>query len=668
MDGDDPGVGRSLTATLERGRLSALDGLRAFAVLVVMAFHAGIPGTGGGLLGVDIFFVLSGFLITSILCAEFERRRSVALGHFWAQRARRLLPALFIVILGVAAYAHFYADSVDLGGIRADALATLAYVANWHYIFSAQGYFARGAAPSPLLHTWSLGVEEQYYLIWPLIALATLRRFGRRGLAWVAGVGALLSAAEMAGLHGAGASIDRLYYGTDTRAQALLVGSFLGAVSVPGHWRVLPQRMVDSVVGRWVVPGAGLLGAIYLVWACHVLNGQEAFLYQGGFLLVALATAAVVVFVVTWPDRWLARALSLAPLTFIGRISYGLYLYHWPLFLALDEAHTGLAPVPLAVVRFTATFAAATASFFLVEEPIRTGTLLRHWRALGVAGLTAGVTAGIVVAATVTPVVAGAATAAPALPTAERAQLASMHAFTSHPLRFVLFGDSIAVTLAHGLRFDATARYGVRLYDDAKLGCDLDPTLEVHLGDGTGPATPGCPGWRRTWLAEVDRVRPQVVGILLGRWEVADHLYQGHWTHIGQPRWDDHLTAELTQAIRIVSSTGARVVLFTMPYVDPPVQGADGSTFSEDDPSRCAAYNALVRRLAAAHPGLVTLIDLNTLLCPHHHFTWTVDGIVVRWSDGIHITTAAGRWLQPSVMPTLTRLGLASASAPPSIH
>jgi peptidoglycan/LPS O-acetylase OafA/YrhL len=208
-------------------RISALDGVRAFAVAAVLLYHAGVPGVSGGLLGVDVFFVLSGFLITHLLCNEFEDSHRIRLGRFWSRRARRLLPPVIILMLGIAAYAWIFRDTLDLSSIRGDSIATLLYVANWHFILSSQGYFSQALAPSPLLHMWSLGVEEQYYLVWPLLALFLLRRFGIRGVRLAAVIGAGLSALEMGLMYVAGISIDRIYYGTDTRAQALLVGSAL---------------------------------------------------------------------------------------------------------------------------------------------------------------------------------------------------------------------------------------------------------------------------------------------------------------------------------------------------------------------------------------------------------------------------------------------------------
>ncbi|HXA31798.1 MAG TPA: acyltransferase family protein [Acidimicrobiales bacterium] len=661
----DPGV------TAGRGdRLSALDGIRAFAVLAVLFYHAGITWVGGGLLGVDVFFVLSGFLITSILCREFGRRSTIRLGRFWANRARRLLPALFVLLLGIAAYAHFFAGTIDVASLRQDAISTLLYFSNWHFIFSNQGYFAQAAAPSPLLHTWSLAIEEQYYLIWPLIALFILRRWGPAKLAISAAVGAVASAGAMVWLHAAGSSIDRLYYGTDTRAQALLVGSCLGALTAvvgkgkggADDFALLPPRWTATSRGRrlWTLPG--VCGAVLLVWAYHALSGQDVFLYQGGFLLVALATGGVIVTCVTLPRSALAWVCSRSVLVFIGRISYGLYLYHWPLFLAIDHARTGLSGGWLLAVRLLATFAVAIVSFFLLEEPIRTGRFMRSWRGLASAGTAAVVTAAALLGATIVPATADAvATGSTNLSSTQRTALAAADAFTTHPIRYVIVGDSVAFTLARGMRPGSVTRYGVKVIDNAKIGCDLD-RLPVKLSGGIGPGTPGCWYWRTGFANDVRLERPDVVGILLGRWQVSDHLYQGKWMHIGQPIWDRHLEAELNQAIDILSSRGAKITLFTMPYVDPPNEAANGTPFPENDPSRVVAFNRVVRTVAAQRPSLITLVDLNKMIDPNGHFQATIDGMTVRWSDGVHITRAASQWLQPQILPTVGHLGLATRS------
>jgi peptidoglycan/LPS O-acetylase OafA/YrhL len=632
--------------------------------VAVLLFHAGVPGVGGGLLGVDVFFVLSGFLITSLLCGEQLTRGAIRLGRFWAGRARRLLPALFLLLLGVALYAWVFRNSVDVQSIRGDALSTLLYVANWHFIFSHQGYFTQSTAPSPLLHMWSLGVEEQFYLAWPLVAFVVLRNRGPRLLAWVAGAGAAASALLMASMYLAGFSTNRLYYGTDTRAQALLVGAALGAVASGRQWRVVAPRWAVTRAGRRAGACLGLGGAAFLVWAWHAQNGQGAFMYEGGFLLVALAAGAVITAVTSWRSGTLATVCSLGPLTYIGRISYGLYVYHWPLFLVIDHAHTGLSGTALLAARLAAALAAAAVSFHLVEQPIRSGRLGRTWRGLTLAAGGAVASAAVVVAATLPAASAPVPSARPGsssgLPAAERQALVAARAFTSDPVRLLMVGDSVATTASVGLKVDSVQRYGVKLYNKGVLGCDLSAEPSRLGGvDYTNPPGVNCGSWPSLWSADVAAVQPQVVGLLIGRFELADHFYGGQWVHVGQPAWDDQLERSLDRAIGVLTSGGARVALFTFPYIDPPIEQLDGAPWPENVPSRVDAWNRIEREVATTHPATVTLIGLNRMLSPDGHFTTTVDGVKVRWpDDGIHVTRAGGEWLQPMVLPEIAELGL----------
>jgi hypothetical protein len=237
--------------------------------------------------------------------------------------------------------------------------------------------------------------------------------------------------------------------------------------------------------------------------------------------------------------------------------------------------------------------------------------------------------------------------------------LTTAGAFGSHPLRFVMVGDSVGLTLGVGLGVNSLSRYGVRLYDGGLLGCDLDD-VEVRLSGAVQAATPGCIDWRTRWQAGVDSIHPDVVGLLIGRWEVSDHLYQGHWVHVGDPVWDRHLTAELDEAVTILSSSGAKVVIFTMPYVDPPTEAPNGTPYSENDPARMTAFNKLLVGVADTRSNVVTLIDLNKLVDPGGHYQSVVDGLTVRSTDGIHLTKAAGVWLQPDILPMVVTLGLAA--------
>ena len=261
-----------------RQGIPALDGLRAIAVALVLVGHGGIPGMGGGFIGVDIFFVLSGFLITSLLLDELGRTGRIELTGFWIRRARRLLPALVLMVLTVAVARELLPDQ-SLTGLRSDALAAFLWVANWRFVAQKTDYFTQGAPPSPLQHTWSLGVEEQYYVLWPVLLIAVTlllaaraRRYfakatvgGVRFATFVlAGLGALASAA-LAIVVVSEASRDRVYFGTDTRAQALLIGSAASALLVR-DWPSLNRGwcLIRTRGGRRIarlLPVVGVAGA-----------------------------------------------------------------------------------------------------------------------------------------------------------------------------------------------------------------------------------------------------------------------------------------------------------------------------------------------------------------------------------------------------------------------
>jgi len=232
----------------------------------------------------------------------------------------------------------------------------------------------------------------------------------------------------------------------------------------------------------------------------------------------------------------------------------------------------------------------------------------------------------------------------------------------AHPVRLLILGDSIAMTLGEGLSIDSVSAYGVAVADNATLGCDLDPQLEVLTEGSPGPATPGCENWRALWPFLVAQERPQVVALGLGRWEVTDHLLDGQWVHVGEPAWDDHLTADLQSAIAIFRAFGAKVVLFTMPYLDPTDRQPDGLPWSENSAARAQAYNALVREVARRDPHEVSVIDLNRMLDPDGVYTASLDGLDVRY-DGIHISPAGGQLLQRQILPRIDRIGMADEAA-----
>ena len=351
------------------GYQPALDGLRAVAVLAVLLYHSGLPWAQGGFLGVDVFFALSGFLITSLLLREWDRWSQLDLLAFWGRRARRLLPALLLVILAVAAYARAVVPTGSGQAIRGDGIASLFYVVNWRFVVQGQSYFDQYAEPSPLKHTWSLAIEEQFYLFFPLVLLLLLawlgRRWARLGVAFV--IGALLSAGLMAVLYVPATDPSRVYYGTDTRVQTLLVGAALAAV-LPA----MQRRPRLGSTTSWL----GLAAAVGLAAAFVRIGDTDPRMYRGGFLVVAVLSTVVIAAVILGrgPLRWvLERPLMVR----IGVISYGVYLWHWPVFIWLNPDRTSLTGTSLLLLRLLVTFTAATLSYELVEQPIRSGSFGR---------------------------------------------------------------------------------------------------------------------------------------------------------------------------------------------------------------------------------------------------------------------------------------------------
>ena len=653
--------------------VAGLDGIRAVAVLGVLGFHAGVGWFDGGLLGVDIFFVLSGYLITSLLIGEWSGSGTIAFLRFYERRARRLLPGLFILLLLVAAYARWFTAPDGLGTLRNDGLSTMAYVANWRFVFSGQSYFVHFGPPSPLLHTWSLAVEEQFYLVWPAVALFVLRRRGRRALGMVAAAGLVLSSAWTAALFHAGVNVSRLYYGTDVRTQEVMMGALLAVVLPAIKRRSMASIGADAASGaelrrrpRWVITAFGTLGALALIWALHVVTGQGNFLYNGGFSLVALATGAVILLVTLQPKAMVSRVLSIGVLGYIGRISYGLYLYHFPLFMMIDHGHTGLSGWALLTVRMTVTGAAAVLSYHLIEMPIRNRTVLPGWQ----------IAAAIPVASVIVVAALMISTAAPARP-ATSSSVGSVAALalpaapptlpSGRPVKVLLLGDSMALTLGFGLLKHSDA-WGVDVDDQGILGCDLDPNSTISFEGSITPASNYCSGWQGTWKGLVDNYDPDVVAVELGRWEVSDRIVDGRWTRIGEPAWDRLYSAELGQAIRILSSKGAHVVIFTLPYIAQTTESPDGSPWDVNQPVRTNAYNAVVRQTVAGYSKVASVIDVNRMLDPQGRYTAYVDGIRVRNSDEEHVSILGGELLRPMILPTLLKLGRShEVTRPPSI-
>ena len=631
-----------------------LDGLRAIAVLAVLGYHGGVSWLRGGFLGVDVFFVLSGYLITTLLLVEFGRSGRIALASFWIRRARRLLPALALVFIGIAAYAAFVESPLQLARVRGDAFGALAYVANWRFVFSGQSYFDQFGAPSPFRHMWSLAIEEQFYLLWPFIVVLLLRWRPRllllqRGFATAAVASALL----MAVLFHPGADPSRVYYGTDTRAQALLVGAALAASLLRlrtrhDHTKAeggAPAGRTNRSAGSVYWVRAGLVGVIVLVVMLTLVKDSAPWMYRGGYLLVAVATAAVIGAAVQ-PRRNLVRAV-LAPrvLRWIGRISYGLYLWHWPIYLTLTEARTGLDGTALLLMRLGVTTGVALASYFLVELPIRHATMLRDGRK---ALLTVpAVAVALVTVFFLVPAVRG--TTAPEVAAAVETPTTVLGA--GPPLSpMLLVGDSVAKTMGDG--FDRGSKgAGITFFNRAQLACGLAQHARILRGGIWTDSEPTCDDWPTQWEGFVAETAPAISVVLFDVFVVSDLEVDGVALPFATRASDRYLLDQLGRGIDILRSGGAKVVLLGAPYNQRPAVVGQPTKWAEDDPRRIDHWNSLLGQLVKrrADPD-VTLIDINELVSPKGEFTNDLAGVTLRY-DGVHFNPDAGQrvfeWLVP---------------------
>ena len=654
--------------------------MRALAVLAVVGYHFGGGASSwlpGGFLGVDVFFVLSGYLITSLLLTEYARNGRVALGAFWLRRALRLLPALAVVLLAVCGWVWWASPVNDYPRRRADVLWSLAYLANWHLAGSGEDYFTRYGTASPLRHMWSLAVEEQFYVVWPLLLVALLalgmRRWGaarrrlrpRRVVAVAALAGIAASAVAMARQYEPG-SPSRAYYGTDGRVQELLVGVLLAAL-LPVVARRLPAR-------RLAVAGAlGAAGLVVLLAGFRWLSDAAPPYYAGGALAVGLAAAALLAALELRPGGALARAFSWSPAVALGRISYGVYLWHWPVAVAFPLSG-GWTPEQVwdrQALRVGLTLGLSVASYALVEQPALRSRWLRggSWRVV------------LATAAAVALVVAGAfrATSLPGTlyqqvaVSADRAcpgeadetlttclWPAEAAAEDPRPARVPLLvvGDSIARGLAPGL--DAWARdRGASWAQAAWKECSPTGLMAVRTVD-----TEPTPHVRACHEQARDRIRdaletyhPAVTLVS----EFTSHykpflLEDGTRLEAGTREHDDALRLAYTGLVDDATLRGSRVVFVELP---PPGDSVAASVASQrrsgstpgtaPGGDHVAAYNRVLRDVAAARPGAAEVVSITDLLCPDGSCAAVHDGVVMR-VDGTHYSPESSRLLVPELL------------------
>ena len=672
------------------GYQPALDGLRAVAVIAVVLFHSEFGFARGGYLGVSAFFTLSGFLITTLLLQEHRVAGRISLRAFWGRRLRRLMPASLLAIALSALYVSIGAPHAVADAFRGDGLAALFDVANWRFVLSGRAYLdtfaaATGAttAQSPVLHFWSLAIEEQFYLLFPVL-LAGLLVVSRRRRTLLSGALVILTGASL--LLGimfvAGDDTTRAYFGTDTRAAELLVGALL-AVAYARRPKAARSNASQSrrstrlaSIGGWLALGA-------LVFAWTRVDHQDPVLFRGGLLLHAALTAVVIA--VTLRQGTLRRVLAAPPLVALGRISYGVYVYHWPIFQWIDGDGGRTGGWRLFAMRMAVTLPLAIVSFVLVEHPIRHGRRVRRHAGRTVIPAIAAVSV-LVFVATVSPPapstvfepVAARASRAPLTGAAARvaaldddlpampdtsssagsgaavgvagAQASSNGSTAAPPTdppastvpavgaveRVLVVGDSVALTLGRGIERWGFSR-GVPVWNLGRPMCPIGRS-DMHVGYEV-VSTDGCANWPELYSSAVEAFDPTTVVVLSPIWDGMLH-YNDAWDGLrgpGDPEYDEWLRSEYALAASTLSARGARIYWLEAPC-------GEGRELT----AAAAGLNRVLERVARDRADSER-VELTRLLCePTGAFAES------RADDGYHFTDpgadlVAG-WLMPQLL------------------
>ena len=523
-----------------------LDGLRALSVVAVICYHAGFAWMHGGWIGVEVFFVVSGFLITSLLLDEHEASFHTDLGRFWLRRARRLLPALAVVLAAVAVVTLAVGSAEQRGGVRRDLPWALGYLGNWGQIVGDVPYYA--GDPPLLRHLWSLAIEEQFYLLWPLAFVALMRsRLSTVAIARLLGAIAVALMVWTFWLHAGGGEVNFMYLSTPTRATGLLLGAAAAFVWRP--WRVHPSvRRHRSAGGAdadqrtldWV--GGVALGALGCIAGVATLT--DGYVYQWLLPLVTVLALVVVLVVVHPAATGMRTILGWAPLVAVGRRSYGLYLWHWPVFVLLDATNGDARRVTIALA---VTAVASELTYRYVELPVRRGAFGDWWR-----------TAGEARGRPVLLAVVGRrrrrwpATSPSTRTTAPRAVPMSSSWRRRHrpprsplpptlPRRIAIVGDSQAHSLAVNLPDGIESTFTVT--DGSLDGCSVYDAGRVHSARASFDNSFAiCAGWPAKWAAAVEQADAEVALVVLGAWDVFDletgdgHAPRLRHAGVGQPR------------------------------------------------------------------------------------------------------------------------------------
>jgi peptidoglycan/LPS O-acetylase OafA/YrhL len=590
------------------GQLPGLDGVRGAAIIIVFLYHQNISWLPGGILTVSMFFTLSGYLITRLLVNEHGRTNRIDLRRFWTRRVRRLMPASLLVLAAVALLTWAFPNGTRPLSF-ADVLSGATYWENLHLIASGSNYEGISGIASPVLHMWSLSLEEQVYIVFPLLmigllAIPTVRRRAGSVLSLIA-VGGFALGPILQDAYGTSVS----YYATPVRAAEFLTGAAFAV-----FWGT--SAATDRLIAILRTPAAQALSLVVLafeVWLWIEVGLLTPWLFPWAVVASSLATCVIMGF--SEAGGVMTKVLSFPLFRWLGVRVYGLYLVHWPVFRFITPRQLDVEPWLLFTVRVAVTLVISETMYRLIEDPVRRGQLWKgakvwtYCAALLVVALVAGWFGRTTEAQQIvdTDYIAlqrenllGTPVNGPDAPTRSTID-------QSLPARVLVVGDSQSFSVGSGMQPWATAN-GVDMRFNPGVGCGIGGVTPIKYLGVEKSEQEGCAAWASTRAEIVTRYNPQVVIIVGGLGDLSDRrVDDGEWHHIGEPVYDEWLRAQMAAFVDEMSATGATVVWFTHPDVDVPFQaGATGQPpFAENDSTRMALYNAMITELAEADERVV---------------------------------------------------------------
>jgi peptidoglycan/LPS O-acetylase OafA/YrhL len=629
--------------------VAGFDGLRGGALILMLLGHHGWREIPGALFTVSMFFTLSGYLIATLMLAEWGRSGRVSLARFWERRARRLLPAALAAVLFVVALQAVF----GLGSgprFRGDLLSAVGYVTNWRMAVSGTDYAATFAMESPVQHFWSLAVEEQFYLAFPLAFLAlmwlTRRRWGLVGVGFGVAAAASFALAWVASSRDGNTGFT--YYSTSTRVSEILIGVALAFVLAAAPIRRFLARRRGVLLAR----ALGAVGLAGFVWLIANIGLQDSFTFRGGTLLNGLFVGMIVVACISPQPGFVVRALSIRPLCLLGAVTYTVYLFHLPVYLVLDAERTGLSFWPLFFVRVAATAPVVLISYHLLESPVRFRLRMPKPRLAGVIGAGAIAVVAIVLAVPVREPETVDLTVAsqldrPLVPDAVKPDAATPAA------RILLVGDSVTWSMLGG--FEAWNRE-----HDADVQIDAHFAVACTIGEpGTvrslgllESATETCRRLQPDLPETLERADYDAIVVTLGQKDLSDRQLDGAWRHLGDPVFDEWLRPQIAELADTVAEAGAPVLWSTASHVRIPRANdptSDWRDYPDNDPARVDRLNELFADEIAGRPGFALL--------PVDAWLQSLDGGEFNTdyrADGVHYTQTGSAlyaaWLVPQVL------------------